>query len=197
MEMSFGLKALSTGEMLRAAVEGKTDLGQQVEKIMASGDLVPDDLIVSMVAQKIMVPDCINGVVLDGFPRTLVQAKLFENVLSEINLVIDLVILFKADDDTIINRTSGRFSCAKCGETYHKTSKPLTHEGMCDVCGGAQFRRRADDNFKAIQHRLNDYHILTEPLLPFFQKKNILKSVDATAEISDLKHEINLFMNTL
>jgi len=195
MEESLGLKALSTGDMLRVAVEQKTDIGQHVEKKMASGDLVPDKLIVDMVAQRIKESDCVNGAILDGFPRTLAQAKMFDNVLSERNLVLDLVILFEADDEMMIDRIAGRFSCANCSESYHDTSRPLTRDGVCDVCGGDRFRRRADDNPETIRYRLNDYHALIEPLLNFFRGKYKLRSVDATAEIGDLKHEIKLLMN--
>jgi adenylate kinase len=181
--------------MLRLAVEQKTDIGQHVEKRMASGDLVPDKLIVDMVAQRIKESDCVSGAILDGFPRTLAQAKMFDNVLSERDLVLDLVILFEANDEMIIDRIAGRFSCADCGESYHDTNRPLIRDGICDVCGGARFRRRADDNPETIRHRLNDYHVVIEPLLQFFRAKYILKSVDAVAEIGDLKYEIESLMN--
>ena len=195
MEERFGLKALSTGEMLRSAVEQGTEIGQQVEERMASGDLVPDDLIVAMVAARITEPDCANGIILDGFPRTLTQAKAFDEVLTERNQAINLVILFEADDEAMMDRIAGRFSCARCGEGYHDSHKPLRREGVCDVCGGDRFRRRADDNPETIRHRLEDYHVLTEPLLPFFRGKGVLKAVDAMAEIKQLEHDIATLMN--
>ena len=194
MEEKFGLKALSTGEMLRAAVEQQTEIGQQAEERMASGDLVPDDLIVAMVAERIKASDCANGAILDGFPRTLAQAEMFDEVLSKRNLALSLVILFEADDEAMVERISGRFSCASCGEGYHDINKPLTREGICDVCGEKRFRRRADDNPETIRHRLGDYHALTESLLPFLREKDILKSVDAMAEIDDLKFAIESLM---
>ena len=194
MEEKSGLKALSTGEMLRAAVEAQTEVGLQVGERMASGDLVPDDLIVAMVAERISEPDCADGVILDGFPRTLVQAEMFDKLLAERNVAIKLVILFEADDDAMVERISGRFSCARCGEGYHDINKPLSRDGICDVCGGQRFRRRADDNPETIRHRLEDYHVLTEPFLPFFREKDILNSVDAMADIKQLELQIDSLM---
>ena len=194
MEEKSGLKALSTGAMLRAAVEAQTEIGLQVGERMASGDLVPDDLIVAMVADRIGESDCADGVILDGFPRTLVQAELFDKLLAGRNVTLDLVILFEADDEAMVERISGRFSCARCGEGYHDINKPLSRDGICDVCGGHRFRRRADDNPETIRHRLEDYHVLTEPLLPFFEGKGILRTVDAMAGIKSLECEIELLM---
>ena len=195
MEENFGLKALSTGDMLRAAVEAQTDVGLRVGERMASGDLVPDDLIVAMVAERISEPDCADGVILDGFPRTLVQAEMFDKLLAGRRMALDMVILFEADDEAMVERISGRFSCARCDEGYHDLNKPLSRDGICDVCGGQRFRRRADDNPETIRHRLEDYHALTEPLLPFFREKSILKSVDAMADIKNLELEIESLMN--
>ena len=194
MEEKFSLKALSTGDMLRAAVEAQTDVGLQVGERMASGDLVPDDLIVAMVAERVDEPDCADGVILDGFPRTLAQAEMFDKVLTGRNIAIDLVILFEAADEAMVERISGRFSCARCGEGYHDLNKPLSRDGICDVCGGQRFRRRADDNPETIRHRLEDYHVLTEPLLPFFREKGILKPVDAMVDFKQLECEIESLM---
>ena len=196
MEEKFGLKALSTGEMLRAAVEAQTEVGLQVGERMASGNLVPDDLIVAMVADRINEPDCADGVILDGFPRTLAQAEMFDGLLVGRNLAIDLVILFEADDEAMVERISGRFSCARCGEGYHDLYKHPRREGICDVCGGQRFRRRADDNPETIRHRLEDYHALTEPLLPFFREKDVLHTVDAMADIKKLESEIESLMKS-
>lgn len=194
MEEKFGHKALSTGDMLRAAVENQTEVGLQVGERIASGNLVPDNLIVAMVAARIDEPDCADGVILDGFPRTLAQAKMFDRVLVGLELEINLVILFEAEDEAMVERISGRFSCARCGEGYHDLNKPLSREGICDVCGGQRFRRRADDNPETIRHRLKDYHALTEPLLPFFREKGVLKAVDAMADIKQLEFEIESLM---
>ena len=194
MEEKFGLKALSTGEMLRTAVEEKTKIGVRVEERMASGDLVPDDLIVAMVAERIEEPDCASGVILDGFPRTLSQARMFDEYLAERGMALDLVILFEADDEAMVKRISGRFSCAQCGEGYHDVNKPPDRRGVCDVCGGRRFRRRADDNPETVQHRLEDYHVQTEPLLLFFREKGVLVSVDAMADIKQLEREMESLM---
>lgn len=194
MEERYGLRALSTGEMLRTAVEEKTKIGEQVEKRMASGDLVPDDLIVAMIAERIEEPDCAGGIILDGFPRTLPQARTFDAYLAERGMTLDLVILFEADDEAMVGRISGRFSCARCGEAYHDTNRPPSREGLCDVCGGHRFRRRADDNPETVRHRLEDYHMLTEPLLPFFREKGVLRSVDAMTGIKRVARDIESFM---
>ena len=194
MEEKFGLKALSTGEMLRTAVEEKTKIGIRVEERMASGDLVPDDLIVAMVAERIEEPDCASGVILDGFPRTLSQARMFDEYLAERGMALNLVILFEADDEAMVKRISGRFSCARCGEGYHDVNKPPDREGVCDVCGGRRFRRRADDNPETVRHRLEDYHVQTEPLLLFFREKGVLESVDAMADIDQLEREMESLM---
>ena len=194
MEEKFGLRALSTGEMLRTAVEDKTEIGEQAEKWMASGDLVPDDLIVAMIVERIEEPDCADGVILDGFPRTLPQAQVFDAHLAERGMTVDLVILFEADDEAMVDRISGRFSCARCGEAYHDTNRPPNREGLCDVCGERRFRRRADDKPETVRHRLEDYHMLTEPLLPFFREKGILRSVDAMADIERIARDVESFV---
>ncbi len=194
MEERFGLKALSTGEMLRTAVEERTEIGVRVEERMASGDLVPDDLIVAMVAERIEEPDCAAGVVLDGFPRTLPQARVFGRYLAERGMALALVILFEADDAAMVERISGRFSCARCGEGYHDVNKPPRREGVCDVCGERRFRRRADDNPETVRHRLEDYHALTEPLLRYFREKGILETVDAMTGIGRIAHDIESLM---
>ena len=194
MEQKYILKPLSTGEMLRTAVEEGTEIGRKVETRMASGDLVPDDLIVAMVAERIAEPDCAGGVILDGFPRTLAQATAFDEVLEERDLAINLVVLFEADDEAMVERISGRFSCVRCGAGYHDTNKQLQREGVCDVCGGQRFRRRADDNPETIRHRLEDYHALTEPLLPYFRGKGVLETVNGLADIEELARDIETLM---
>ncbi len=178
-----GLIQLSTGDMLRAAVAAGTPLGLKAKKIMETGQLVPDDLIVGMIADRIAQPDCRNGFILDGFPRTVPQAQALDVMLSDRRQKLDYVIEMKVDDAALIDRVSGRFSCAKCGAGYHDRHKPTQKPGVCDVCGSGNFTRRADDNAETIKARLGAYHAQTAPILPYYQAKGILKSVDGMAPI--------------
>jgi adenylate kinase len=186
-----GLRPLSTGAMLRTAVEDKTDIGLQVAERMSSGDLVPDELIINLVMERIAQADCQGGVILDGFPRTIVQAREFDRRLAEQGQAISMVILFEADDLAMVQRISGRFACARCGTGYHDTAKPLKREDTCDVCGGHRFTRRADDNPETVRHRLEDYHALTEPLIPYYRDSWLLRSIDAMASMDSQAAQID------
>jgi adenylate kinase len=183
MQDDYGLIQLSTGDMLRAAVAAGTPLGLKAKKIMEAGQLVPDDLIVGMIADRIAQPDCKGGFILDGFPRTVPQAQALDMMLSDRRQKLDYVIEMKVDDAALIDRVSGRFSCAKCGAGYHDRHKPTAKPGVCDVCGSTNFTRRADDNAETIKARLAAYHAQTAPILPYYQGKGILKSVDGMAPI--------------
>lgn len=183
LQDDYGLVQLSTGDMLRAAVAAGTPLGLKAKKIMEAGQLVPDDLIVGMIADRITQPDCKNGFILDGFPRTVPQAQALDVMLSDRRQKLDYVVEMKVDDASLIDRVSGRFSCAKCGAGYHDRHKPTRKSGICDVCGSTDFTRRADDNAETIKARLGAYHAQTAPILPYYQAKGILKSVDGMAPI--------------
>jgi adenylate kinase len=183
LQDDYGLIQLSTGDMLRAAVAAGTPLGLKAKKIMEAGQLVPDDLIVGMIADRIAQPDCKNGFILDGFPRTVPQAQALDVMLSDRQQKLDYVVEMKVDDAALIDRVSGRFSCAKCGAGYHDRHKPTQKPGICDVCGSTNFTRRADDNAETIKARLGAYHAQTAPILPYYQSKGILKSVDGMAPI--------------
>jgi adenylate kinase len=186
LQDDYGLVQLSTGDMLRAAVAAGTPLGVKAKKIMEAGQLVPDDLIVGMIADRITQPDCQNGFILDGFPRTVPQAKALDAMLSERRQNLDFVVEMKVDDAALIDRVSGRFSCAKCGAGYHDRHKPTRKAGVCDVCGSKDFTRRADDNAETIKARLGAYHAQTAPILPYYQAKGVLKSVDGMAPIDEV-----------
>ena len=183
LQDDYGMIQLSTGDMLRAAVAAGTPLGLKAKKIMEAGQLVPDDLIVGMIAERISQPDVKNGFILDGFPRTVPQAEALDIMLKDRGQKLDHVIEMKVDDAVLIDRISGRFSCAKCGAGYHDRHKPTAKPGVCDVCGSTSFTRRPDDNAETMKARLAAYNAQTAPILPYYRAKDVLKSVDGMAPI--------------
>ncbi|MDH3239503.1 MAG: adenylate kinase [Alphaproteobacteria bacterium] len=195
LEEKHGLKQLSTGDMLRAAVASGSELGSQVKGIMDRGELVPDDIIVEMIAERIKQPDCAGGFILDGFPRTVPQAEALDDMLAENDLKLDCVIELKVDDGALVARISGRFTCAACGAGYHDTNKPTTQAGVCDSCGGTEFIRRDDDNAETVAARLAAYHRQTAPLLPYYEGRGTLSSVDGMGGIDEVAKEIDGVLN--
>jgi adenylate kinase len=183
LQDDYGMIQLSTGDMLRAAVAAGTPLGQKAKKIMEAGQLVPDDVIVGMIADRIAQPDCRNGYILDGFPRTVPQAEALDKMLAEQGRKLDYVIEMKVDDAALVDRVAGRFTCAKCGAGYHDRHKPTKKPGVCDVCSSTEFTRRADDNAETMTARLKAYHAQTAPILPYYKGKGLLRSVDGMAPI--------------
>jgi adenylate kinase len=183
LQDGYGLVQLSTGDMLRAAVAAGTPLGQKAKKIIEAGQLVPDDLIVGMIADRIAQPDCRSGFILDGFPRTVPQAEALDMMLADQKRKLDYVIEMKVDDAALVDRVSGRFSCTKCGAGYHDRHKPTAKPGVCDVCGSKEFTRRADDNAETVAARLKAYHAQTAPILPYYKGKGVLRSVDGMAQM--------------
>jgi adenylate kinase len=181
-----GLVQLSTGDMLRGAVKAGTEIGKKAKAIMDRGDLVPDEVVVGIISERIDQPDCANGVILDGFPRTLEQASALDRVLAEKKKKLDTVIELKVDDSKLIERITGRFTCAKCGEGYHDTFKKPKKQGVCDVCQGTEFTRRPDDNAETVMRRLMVYYRETSPLIGYYYCKGNLKSVDGMAPIPDV-----------
>jgi adenylate kinase len=191
LEDKFGLKQLSTGDMLRAAVASGSELGIKVKGILERGELVSDDIIIDMIAARINEPDCAAGFILDGFPRTVPQAEALDEMLAGHGLKLDQVIELRVDDDALVARISGRFTCADCGTGYHDTNKPTMVEGVCDSCGGATFDRRPDDNPEIVAQRLFAYHDQTAPLLPYYRDRGALESVDGMAAIDDVAAAID------
>ena len=185
-----GLVQLSTGEMLRAAVASGSETGRLVGSIMEAGKLVPDDIIVSMIDRRIDEPDCAGGFTLDGFPRTLAQAGALDEMLARKARRLDAVIEIAVDDGALVERIAGRFSCAVCGAGYHRRFQPTAVEGVCDRCGGTRFVQRPDDNEETVRTRLVAYHAQTEPLLPYYRARGILRSVDGMAGIDAVSTEI-------
>jgi adenylate kinase len=190
IESRYQLAPLSTGEMLRAAVAAGTEVGRQAKAIMDAGRLVPDEVINDLVAERIEEPDCANGVVLDGYPRTVAQAEDLDALLAVRGGALDAAIEFEVDDEALVERIAGRFACATCGEGYHDRFKPTRIEGVCDVCGSTEFVRRKDDNAETVRARLEAYHRQTAPLLPYYRQRGLLLAVDGMAEIDRVTDDV-------
>jgi len=183
IEDKFGLTQLSTGDMLRAEVASGSDLGKQAKSIMESGGLVSDEIIIGMISGRIDQPDCKDGFILDGFPRTVPQAEALDGMLSEKSISMDFVIELTVDDEAMVERICGRYTCAKCGAGYHDKFQTPEKEGVCDKCGGTEFSRRADDNEETVRSRLKAYHEQTAPIAAYYGNRGVLKSVDGMADI--------------
>ena len=187
---AYGLVQLSTGDMLRAEVTSGSDLGLRAKKIMDGGQLVPDDLMIAMISRQIDDASASDGIILDGFPRTTAQAEALDVMLDARGIAMDHVIQLVVDEDTIVSRLSGRFSCASCGSVYHDTYATPQVEGVCDKCGATEFVRRSDDNADTIRTRLAAYNKQTAPILPYYDGKGSLKRVDGLAEMETVFGEI-------
>jgi len=190
LEERRGLKQLSTGEMLRAAVAAGTETGRKAKAIMDRGDLVSDDIVVSIIADRLDEPDVKKGFILDGFPRNTAQAEALDKMLKAKKMNIDSVIEMKVDDDALVERIAGRYTCAKCGKGYHDRFERPKSEGVCDVCGSREFVRRPDDNEKTVRGRLEVYNKQTAPLIDYYGKKGNLRTVDGMADIRDVRRQI-------
>jgi adenylate kinase len=169
LQDKLGVAKLSTGDMLRAAVASGAALGLQVKDIMAHGQLVSDDIVINLLRERIRQPDCSNGFILDGFPRTVAQAQALDELLSSERKQLDYVIELQVNDQALIQRIAGRFSCAKCGTGYHDQYKQPRVASVCDECGSTQFTRRDDDKAETVSRRLEAYHRQTAPLLPYYR----------------------------
>jgi adenylate kinase len=191
-----GIKQLSTGDMLRAAVASGSKLGQQVKDIMEAGQLVPDETMVKMIAERIEHPDCETGFLLDGFPRTLAQAEALDQMLQKKQTEIDYAIEIRVDPEMLIERVAGRFTCTHCGEGYHDKFKRPKQDGVCDICGSTEFKRRPDDTPTAMKTRLDAFHAQTAPLLPYYQNQNKLATVDGMVNIDEVAKEIDAVLDT-
>jgi adenylate kinase len=197
LEEKRGLKQLSTGDMLRAAISAGTDVGLKAKAIMDRGDLVSDDVIVSIVSERMDKPDITKGVVFDGFPRTPAQADALGKMLAGKGQKLDAVIEMKADDEALVKRISGRYTCAKCGQGYHDEFAKPKKAGVCDVCEGTEFVRRADDNEKTVRDRLNVYNKNTAPLVAYYGSKGDLHVVDGMADIGEVTSQIGRVLDRL
>ena len=186
-----GAVHLSTGEMFRAAGKAGTELGLKAKAIIDQGNLVPDDISIDLIAEKLTETECCeSGVILDGFPRTVPQAEALDKMFLEKNIKIDYVIDIQVPDEIIVERIIGRFSCIKCGATYHDKFKKTAVYGMCDICGCTEFVRRVDDNRRTVKARLEQYRSLTFPVLPYYEKKGMLNCIDGTGSIEIVSEKI-------
>jgi adenylate kinase len=190
LEEIHGIAQISTGDMLRVEVASGSEIGRQAKAIMERGELVPDAIITAMLALRVEKPDAAKGFILDGFPRTVPQAEALDVMLREKGLALDHVIELQVDDAALVERISGRFTCAKCGTGYHDRFKRPRADGVCDVCGGTAFTRRADDNAETVKARLEAYHRQTAPLLPYYAAQGKLRTVDGMAPMEEVARQI-------
>jgi adenylate kinase len=183
LQERFGLVQLSTGDLLRRAVEAGSEAGRQADPLMKAGQLVPDAIVLAVLRDRLAEPDVGRGVILDGFPRTAGQAEALDRLLAESGQRIDAAISLEVDDAAMVGRVSGRFTCATCGEGYHEEFKRPAAAGTCDKCGGTAFKRRADDRAETVAARLRAYHAETAPLIAYYEGRGVLVRVDAMGEI--------------
>jgi adenylate kinase len=197
LEEGRSLKQLSTGDMLRAAIAQGTDIGLKAKAIMDRGDLVSDDVILGIVSERMAKPDITNGVVFDGFPRTPAQAAGLDKMLASHAQKLHAVIEMKVDDEALVKRIAGRFTCKTCGKGYHDTFAQPAVSGTCDSCGGHEFVRRPDDNEKTVRDRLTVYNTQTAPLVDYYRETGKLHVVDGMAEIGVVTRAIGAVLDKL
>ena len=190
----YNVVQISTGDMLRAEVKDGTPIGLQAKAIMDSGRLVPDDLIVDMLRERLLRPDAKPGFILDGFPRTVAQAEALDALLAGLGIELDAVIELDVDEPLLIERIAGRYSCAKCGAGYHETFKPPHTPGTCDVCGAHDFVHRVDDKRETVSARLEAYRAQTTPILPHYAARGRLHKVDGMADIDHVSAAIETIL---
>ncbi len=190
LETRYGVAQISTGDMLRAEVKAGSPIGLEAKSIMDAGALVSDGLIIRMIGERITRPDCANGFILDGFPRTVPQAEALDKLLHDTLVDLDAVIELKVDEPVLVERISGRFTCAKCGAGYHDKFKQPKTQGVCDVCGSTEFSRRPDDKAETVHARMEAYNAQTAPILPYYKAQGRLYTVDGMAEMDEVEAQI-------
>jgi adenylate kinase len=187
-----GMVQLSTGDMLREAVKAGTELGRRADAIMKAGELVPDEIVDRLIDEKLEALGPERGVIFDGYPRTRVQAESLDRLLAGRGRKLDAVIELEVDEDALVERITGRFTCGKCGEGYHDRYKLPRIPTICDVCGAEdQFKRRADDNEKAVRTRMAEYRAKTAPILPFYEARGLVQRVEGMAPIAEVGADID------
>jgi adenylate kinase len=197
LEDRYGIVQIATGDMLRAEVAAGSPIGLKAKAVMEAGQLVSDDILIAMLEGRIARPDCANGFILDGFPRTVKQAEALDAMLAHHRLTLDAVIELAVDDAALVERIAGRFTCRTCGEGYHDSFKPPKVAGTCDRCGGHEFVRRDDDKRETVAARLAAYHAQTAPILPYYSATGRLKSVDGMAGIDEVTDALVAILDRL
>jgi adenylate kinase len=186
----YKIPQLSTGEMLREAVANQTKVGLEAKAIMESGKLVSDRIVNEIVSERLDRDDCARGFILDGYPRTLEQADALQEMLEAKDKRLDCVLALEVDDEKLIDRVAGRYTCEQCGEGYHDVNKTPAKKGVCDRCGGTSFIRRADDNADTMRTRLQAYYKETSPLVGFYYAKGLLRRVNGMGDIGAIQNNI-------
>ncbi len=190
VQQHHNLMQLSTGDMLREACETGSPIGRQARAAMDAGELVSDEIVVGIIAERIERDDCAGGFLLDGFPRNVAQARALDAMLAEKGRKLDAVVEMRVDEEALVKRISGRFTCATCKEGYNDYYKRPKMDGICDVCGGNEFFRRDDDNEETVRNRLETYRAQTKPLLPYYEARGVLHTVDGMAGIDEVERQV-------
>ncbi len=189
-----GMKQLSTGDMLRAAVKAQTPVGIKAKAVMDAGELVSDEIVSDLIDAELAELDEATGAIFDGYPRTEAQAESLDELLTKHGRTLDYVIELEVDVDALVERITGRFSCAKCGALYHDTAKPTSKDGECDVCGSTEFKRRPDDNEETVRRRMQEYRAKTAPILPGYEARGIVQRVDGMVSIDEVTANIDAIL---
>ncbi len=190
LETERGMVQLSTGDMLRAAVKAGTPTGLKAKAVMEAGQLVSDEIVSGIIGERLDMADTAKGAIFDGYPRTYAQAESLDGLLSARGRQLDYVIELLVNEEALVDRVEGRFTCAKCGEGYHDKYKLPKTDGVCDVCGSTEFKRRPDDNAETVRTRMAEYRAKTAPILPFYEEKGLVRRVDGMADIDEVTRQI-------
>jgi len=190
-----GMVQLSTGDMLRAAVKAGTPVGLQAKAVMDAGELVSDAIVSALIGERLDAAEAEGGAIFDGYPRTEAQAEALDVLLAERGKTLDHVIELAVDEDALVERITGRFTCASCGAGYHDSFKPTQVEGVCDVCGSTEFKRRPDDNAETVRTRMAEYRAKTAPILPIYEARGIVSRVDGMAAMDAVGAEIDAILD--
>ena len=194
LQATYGMIQLSTGDMLREARASGSPIGEKVKAIMDAGELVSDEIVTALIGERLDgCADC--GAIFDGFPRTKAQAEALDLLLAQRGRHLDHVIELAVDEEALVNRITGRFSCASCGTGYHDTFRPTKVPGVCDVCGSTEFKRRPDDNEQTVRTRMSEYRAKTEPILPYYEAKGLLRRVDGMASVDEVAAQIDAILD--
>ena len=194
LQATRGMIQLSTGDMLREARASGSPTGAKVKAIMDAGELVSDAIVTALIGERL--DNCVEcGAIFDGFPRTKAQAEALDLLLAERGRRLDHVIELAVDEDALVTRITGRFTCAKCGAGYHDSFRPTRKPGICDVCGSTEFKRRPDDNEQTVRTRMNEYRAKTQPILPFYEAKGLVRRVNGMASVEEVGAEIDAILD--